>query len=151
MKTRLLALAVTVGFVGAGCTFPSSRRLVSRSAVGHVQKIEYGTIEKMNGVVVEGQRGPIGTVGGGLVGSAAASDVGHGAGRALAQAAGAVVGAVAGQAVEEVATRKDALEIVVKLDNGAIVMVTQTSPFAFNVGDRVAVASGGGGARVMLP
>lgn len=151
MKTQLLLLAVLIGVGSAGCTFPSSSRVVSRSQVGRAQRIDYGTIEKMNSVVVAGQRGQIGTLGGGLTGAAATSDVGHGAGHALAQAGGAVVGAVAGQAVEEVVTRKDALEIIVKLDNGSLVMVTQETSPGFQIGDRVLVASGGGGDRVMLP
>jgi outer membrane lipoprotein SlyB len=102
-------------------------------------------------VVVAGDRGPIGLYGGGATGAAATGSVGHGVGRDLAQVGGAVVGAVGGQAVEEAVTRKDAREMVIKLDSGVMVVVTQVGSPEFGVGERVAIASGPGGARVMAP
>ena len=116
-----------------------------------MQRIEYGTVEKASRVVVEGQHGQIGTYGGGLSGAAAAGGVGHGVGTDLARAGGAVVGAVAGQAVEEGMTRKEALELTVKLEDGSRVVITQAGAPVFGVGDRVAVAHGAGGARVLAP
>jgi outer membrane lipoprotein SlyB len=151
MKTTWLGVMVVVGFFGAGCTFPSSSRVVGRQQAGQLQRIEYGTIEKVSDVVIEGNRGPIGTYGGAVTGAAAAGAAGHGTGRDLARAGGAVAGAVAGQAVEEAVTRKDAQEMVVKMDNGSLVVVTQPAKPAFGVGDRVAVISGAGGARVTAP
>jgi outer membrane lipoprotein SlyB len=151
MKTISLISAVAVIAVSAGCTFPSSGRLVSRQQVGQLQQIEYGTIQKLSPVVVGGQRSEIGTVGGGITGAAATNGTGEGVGRDLARAGGAVVGAVTGSAVEEGVTRKDGLEMMIKLDSGSLVVVTQVAPPAFAVGDRVAVASGAGGARVMIP
>lgn len=151
MKTAAFGVAACLVIVGAGCTFPSSKRVVSQRQAGQIQRIEYGTIQKVNEVVIAGDKGPIGLYGGGAAGAAATSTVGHGAGRDLAQVGGAVVGAVGGQAVEEVVTRKDAREMVIKLDNGSMVVVTQAGPAEFGVGDRVAIASGAGGARVMAP
>jgi outer membrane lipoprotein SlyB len=58
---------------------------------------------------------------------------------------------VAGQAVEEVATRKRAQEISIRLDDGSTVIVTQESSSGlFMDGDRVRVISGGGHARVSM-
>jgi outer membrane lipoprotein SlyB len=151
MNARLLGLAIATGVFATGCTFPSSGRIVSRRQVGQLQRIEYGTVQQVNAVVVEGERGPIGLYGGGLTGAAAGGGVGHGVGRDLAQAGGAVVGAIAGQAVEEAVTRKTAAEIVIKLENGSTVVVTQVAPPIVAVGDRVGVASGPGGSRVLLP
>lgn len=151
MNPRLAGMAIAVVVLGAGCTFPSGSRVVNRRQVGQLQHIEYGTVQQVSPVVVEGERGQIGLVGGGLSGSAAAGGVGQGVGRDLARAGGAVVGAVAGQAVEEAATRKAAAELTIKLENGSVVVVTQESPPTFAVGDRVGVASGAGGARVLVP
>jgi len=151
MNFRLFVLAVVTAALTVGCTFPSSRRVVGRGQVGQLQRIEYGTVQQMNPVVVAGERGQIGLYGGGLTGAAAGGGVGHGVGRDLARAGGAVVGAVAGQAVEEVATRQDAMEIVVKLETGSTVVLTQLQPPSVVVGDRVGVASGAGGARILLP
>jgi outer membrane lipoprotein SlyB len=69
----------------------------------------------------------------------------------VVQATGAVAGAVVGQAVEEVATRKRAQEITIRLDDGSTVSVTQeVSTGLFMDGDRVKVLNGGGGARVAM-
>jgi outer membrane lipoprotein SlyB len=151
MNLKLVGLATLAGIVLTGCTLPSSGRVVSRRQVGQLQRIEWGTVQTVNDVVVEGERGQIGLYGGGLTGAAAGGGIGHGVGRDLARAGGAVVGAVAGQAVEEAVTRKSAKEMVIKLENGSIVLITQVSAPAVAVGDRVGVASGPGGSRVMLP
>jgi outer membrane lipoprotein SlyB len=151
MKTAAFGAALCLAVVGAGCTFPSSKRVVSRQQAGQLQRVEYGTIEKMNDVVISGQQGPIGIYGGGAAGAASMGRTGHGVGRDLAQVGGAVVGAVAGQAVEEAVTRKDAREMIIKMDNGQLVLVTQAMPADFAVGQRVAVANGPGGARVLTP
>jgi outer membrane lipoprotein SlyB len=151
MNTKRMILALMVGALLTGCTLPSGSRVVSRRQVGQMQRIEYGTVQKVNNVVVEGERGQIGLYGGGVTGAAAGGAVGQGVGRDLARAGGAVVGAVAGQAVEEAVTRKPALELTIKLESGALVVVTQEAPPTFAVGDRVGVASGPGGSRVMVP
>ncbi|HEX2852786.1 MAG TPA: hypothetical protein VHO24_06070 [Opitutaceae bacterium] len=151
MKTAAFGAAVCLIVVSAGCTFPSSKRVVSRDQAGHLARIEYGTIEKVNEVVISGQRGAIGLYGGGAAGGAAMGGTGQGVGRDLAQVGGAVVGAIGGQAVEEAVTRKDGREMIIKLDSGAMVVVTQASPPDFGVGERVAVANGPGGARVFAP
>jgi outer membrane lipoprotein SlyB len=93
----------------------------------------------------------VGVGGGAITGAAAGSGVGHGAGTSLAQAGGAVVGAVGGEAIEEAATRKPGQAITIKLENGSTVIVTQASPPDFNVGDRVALVNGPGGAQVTWP
>jgi outer membrane lipoprotein SlyB len=151
MKTACVGVCVVLGALAAGCTFPSSGRLVSRQQVGHVQRLDYGTVQKVSPVVIGGERSILGLYGGGAVGGAGAGAVGQGTGRDLAQAGGAVAGAVVGQAVEEAATRKDGIELIVKLDNGSLVTVTQPATPTFAVGDRVAVANGPGGGRVIAP
>jgi outer membrane lipoprotein SlyB len=148
-----MLIPLAAGCVGlvAGCNFPSKTPMVSRQQVNQVRHIEYGTVQKTDVVVVAGQNTVLGTYGGGATGAAAAGDVGHGVGTDLARVGGAVVGAVAGQAVEEVVTRKSGLMMTIKLENGGTVVVTQEAPPVFNVGDRVAVISGPGGAQVTLP
>lgn len=149
-KTLIPLVAGCAGLV-SGCNFPSSKPMVSRQQVNQVRHIEYGTVQKTDSVVVVGQNSAIGTYGGGITGAAAAGGVGHGVGTDLARAGGAVVGAVAGQAVEEVATRKPGLTMTIKLESGNTVVVTQQAPPLFNVGDRVALISGPGGAQVTMP
>jgi outer membrane lipoprotein SlyB len=152
MKSKLLTLGLAGGLTVAlvGCTFPSSRRTVPAGQANVLQRSETGVVTSVRDVNIEGQKGQIGMYGGGIIGGAAASG-GRGVGGAIVQASGAVVGAVAGQAVEEVATRKRAQEISIRLDDGSTVTVTQDiSTGRFMDGDRVRVMNGGGYARVTM-
>jgi len=152
MKTKLSLLVFSAGlaFVVVGCTFPSSRRTVPIGQANVMSRVEVGTVTSVRQVNIEGQKGNLGMYGGGLIGAAAGSG-GHGVGGAVVQATSAVAGAVAGQAVEEVATRKYAQEITVRLDDGSTVVVTQEANTGlFQDGDRVRVLNGGGYARVTM-
>ena len=152
MKTKLSLFAFSAGLSVAlvGCTFPSSRRTVPIGQANVMSRVETGTVTNVRQVNIEGQKGNLGMYGGGLVGAAAGSG-GRGVGGAVVQATSAVAGAVAGQAVEEVATRKYAQEITVRLDDGSTVVVTQEANTGlFQDGDRVRVLNGGGYARVTM-
>lgn len=152
MKSNTLPVILGTGLVLllAGCTFPSSRRTVPIGQANVLNRVEVGTVTSVRQVNIEGQKSSLGTFGGGMVGAAAASG-GKGVGGAVMQAGGAVAGAIAGQAVEEVATRKYAQEITVRLDDGTTVVVTQEANTGlFQDGDRVRVLNGGGHARVTL-
>ena len=151
MKSKLpLFLLTGISITFSGCTFPSSRTTVPAAQANVLQRAEYGTVTSVREVNIEGQKGQLGMYGGGLIGAAAASG-GRGVGGAVVQATGAVAGAVVGQAVEEVATRKRAQEINVRLDDGSTVTVTQDSSTGLFIdGDRVRVINGGGYARVAM-
>lgn len=149
----LLVFACGLLVTAAGCTFPSSRRMVPAAQANVMQNVELGTVTSVREVNIEGQKSHLGLLGGGAVG-AAATRPGAGnsnVGTALGQAAGTVVGAVAGQAVEEVATRANGQEIIIRLDDGRTVVVSQNVDGGlFRDGDRVRVLHGGGGARVAM-
>ena len=74
--------------------------------------------------------------------------MGSGKGHIVGAIAGAVLGGLAGNAIEENVTKKNALEITVKLDSGRLLAITQAADEEFRVGDRVRVLSGGGVTRV---
>ena len=115
-----------------------------------LQRSELGVVTSVREVNIEGSKGQLGLYGGGIIGGAVASGGSGVAGR-VTQAAGAVAGAVVGQAVEEVATRRVAQEITIRLDDGSTVTVTQEiSTGRFMDGDRVRVINGGGNARVTM-
>ena len=61
---------------------------------------------------------------------------------------GAVAGGLAGSAVEENVTKKNALEITVKLDSGKMIAVVQEMGENFYPGERVRVLSNDGATRV---
>ena len=62
---------------------------------------------------------------------------------------GAVAGGVAGHAIEEHATKKNGLELTVRLDSGrTIAIVQEDTGESFRVGDRVRLLESGGTARI---
>ncbi|MGZ8258431.1 MAG: glycine zipper 2TM domain-containing protein, partial [Methylotenera sp.] len=107
-----------------------------------------GIVESVRQVKLEGTKSPIGTVAGGAVGGVAGSTIGHGRGSTIAAIVGAVAGGIAGAAAEEGITRKDGLEITVKLDGGGLVAVVQEADEPFNAGDKVRLIESGGTTRV---
>lgn len=105
-------------------------------------------VESVRQVKLEGTKSPVGTAGGAVVGGIAGNQVGHGAGQAIATVVGAIVGGIAGSAAEEGITRKNGLEITVKLDSGPLVAVVQEADEEFHPGDKVRLIESGGTTRV---
>ena len=72
-----------------------------------------------------------------------------GRGQIVGAILGAVAGGIAGSAIEENTTKKNALEITVRLDGGQLIAVVQEmGSERFQPGDRVRVLSGNGSSRV---
>jgi outer membrane lipoprotein SlyB len=105
-------------------------------------------VESVRQVLLEGTKTPIGTVAGGAIGGIAGGSVGGGRGSAITSVIGAVAGGIAGSAIEELATRKDALEITIKLDSGALIAIVQEADETFQPGDRVRIIENGRTSRV---
>lgn len=150
MNTPSMRCFLVLALLGilAGCASSNSGSVYSRDEARRVQTVKTGTVESVRSVKLEGTKSPVGTIAGGAVGGIAGSSVGSGRGSSIAAVIGAVAGAVAGSALEEVATRKDALEITVKLDGGGMVAIVQEADEAFNAGDRVRIVEHGGTSRV---
>lgn len=151
MKSKLPLFAFVAGALAlaAGCTFPSSKSIYDRSSAGRSMSVDNGSVVAVREVAVSGRTTIVGVGGGALVGGAAASG-GSGVGGAVVQAAGAVGGAIFGEAVEEVATRKNAQEITIKLRSGETTVVVQevSKEGRFAVGEHVQILHGGAGATV---
>ena len=117
--------------------------MYTRDQARREQTVRMGVVESVREVLMEGTKSPAGTIAGGAVGGIAGSTVGGGKGAAVAAVIGAVAGAIAGSAIEEGVTRRQAMEITVKLDGGRIIAVVQEGdPREFRPGDRVRVLSG---------
>ena len=141
MKTALILLS-TVALL-AGCASSKSGDVYTRDQARREQTVRMGVVESVREVLMEGTKSPAGTIAGGAVGGIAGSTVGGGKGAAVAAVIGAVAGAIAGSAIEEGVTRRQAMEITVKLDGGRIIAVVQEGdPREFRPGDRVRVLSG---------
>ncbi|MDP3438465.1 MAG: glycine zipper 2TM domain-containing protein [Azonexus sp.] len=147
IKTFTL-LMISVALL-AGCASSKSGDVYSRDQARREQTIRMGVVESVREVQMEGTKSPVGTIAGAAVGGIAGSSLGGGKGSAVAAVIGAVAGGLAGSAIEEGATRKRAMEITVKADNGRLIAIVQEGdPREFHPGDRVRIISSGGESRV---
>lgn len=140
----ILFLAVLLTFCAA-CASSRSTRSYTREEARRVQTVETGQVIRVEPVRIEGTKTPLGVIAGGALGAALGSTIGRGTGQVLAGVAGGIAGGIAGGAVEEQATKKDGLEITVRLDTGKAVVVVQEADIAFQSGDRVALIKGSDG------
>jgi outer membrane lipoprotein SlyB len=148
MKVSKLLLVAFVSVFLMACASSNSGSVYKRDDARKVQTVKTGIVESVRTVKLEGTKSPVGTVAGGAIGGIAGSSIGSGRGSAIAAVIGAVAGGLAGAATEEVVTRKDALEITVKLDGGAMIAIVQEADEAFQPGDRVRIVENADTSRV---
>ena len=148
MKLSKLLLVAFISVFLAACASSNSGSVYSRDDARKVQTIKTGVVESVRTVRLEGTKSPIGTVAGGAIGGIAGSSVGGGRGSAIAAVIGAVAGGLAGSAIEEGVTRKDALEITVKLDGGSMIAIVQEADESFKPGDKVRIVENADTSRV---
>jgi outer membrane lipoprotein SlyB len=115
------------------------------------QPVQYGRITRIDPVMLEGDEqlglgAVLGAAAGGLIGST----IGGGTGRDVAIVLGAIGGGVLGQNVQnKYVDKRPGSHIVVALDNGVQVAVTQPVDPNLKVGDRVMIQGSGQNARVV--
>ncbi len=146
-STRLLVVSLLAALLAA-CASSNSGSVYSRDEARKVQTVKTGVIESVRQVKLEGTKSPVGTIAGGAVGGIAGSSVGGGRGSAIAAVIGAVAGGLAGSALEEGVTRKDGVELTVKLDGGGLIAIVQEADEAFTAGEKVRILESGGVSRV---
>lgn len=145
---RLIAVAIACAALLAGCASSQSGSTYERRQARQEMSVQLGVVESVRHVTIEGTKSPVGTVAGAGIGGLAGSNIGRGRGSTAGAIVGAVIGGVAGSAVEEQVTKKDGLEITIKLDSGELIAVTQEADEAFHPGERVRVLRGSGATRV---
>jgi outer membrane lipoprotein SlyB len=96
-----------------------------------------GKVESVAAVKQKGEGTGIGVVGGAVVGGLLGSQVGGGSGKNVATVLGAVGGGVAGNEVEKRARATTMYQVRVRMDDGSVRTVTQSSAPA--VGQKVTV------------
>lgn len=131
-----------------GCASSRSGDVYTRDQTRREMNVRTGVVESVREVLMEGSKSGTGTLAGAAIGGVAGSTMGSGKGHIVGAIAGAVLGGLAGNAIEENATKKNALEITVRLDNGQMIAVVQEMGEVFYAGDRVRVLSGSGSTRV---
>jgi outer membrane lipoprotein SlyB len=144
MKYISLLLVVIL----VGCASSNSGDVYTREQTRQVEHIKMGVVESVRQVKIEGTDSAFGTIAGGAVGGVAGNAIGNGRARGLTTVIGAVAGALAGKAAEEGLTKKDGVEITVKLESGELVAVVQEATEEFHPGEKVRLLENGGVTRV---
>jgi len=113
--------------------------------------IRYGQIVRIDPTTLEGdhQLG-VGAIMGAAVGGLLGSHIGQGSGATVAAVMGALGGGYLGNEMQnKYADKRAGSHIMVRLDNGVMVSVTQPADANLRVGDRVMVQESGQKARVV--
>lgn len=149
VAVRMFVVALLVSSVMVGCASSMSGSAYPRAQARQSQQVQYGTVENVRPVLIEGTKNNVGTVAGAALGGLAGSNIGQGKGQIAGAIGGVLLGGLAGATVEEGVTRRQGLEIVVRLDNGRTMAVVQEADEPFNPGERVRLVTGyDGTARV---
>ena len=148
MRTLRLIAVVALTALLVACASSNSGSVYRRDEAGKTQIVRTGVVESVRLVKLEGTKTHVGTAAGAVVGGVAGSTIGHGRGSVIAAVVGAVAGGLAGSAIEEGVTRKDGIEITVKLDSGGLVAIVQEADEQFHPGEKVRLLESGGTTRV---
>ena len=148
MNISKLLIIAFLTLLTAACASSNSGNVYKRDDARKVQTVRTGIVESVRTVQLEGTKSPVGSLAGGVVGGIAGSSVGGGRGSAIASVIGAVLGGLVGSAAEEGLTRKEGIEITVKLDGGAMIAIVQEADEQFNSGDRVRLVENSDTSRV---
>lgn len=151
-KYKVYFFVLMSGAVLAGCAQPTlTGTTYSRGEARQAQTVQMGMVESVTPVVIEGRTdGVVGAGTGAVLGGIVGHGIGGGRGQDIATVAGVVAGGIAGQRIEEAASRRQGIEITVRLDNGSFVSVVQEvdQNQGFAPGDRVRVLGQGRTMRV---
>ncbi|MGP1626581.1 MAG: glycine zipper 2TM domain-containing protein [Aggregatibacter segnis] len=143
MKKIALAILISLTLVGCANEDIYGGNVYSGAQAKEARSISYGTIVSTRPVKIQSDnQGVVGTIGGGAIGGIAGSAIGGGTGRALATAVGAVAGAVVGSKVEEKASQVNAIEMVIRKDDGKEIVVVQKAEANLVPGARVRIVGG---------
>lgn len=148
MNSKILLAVLAATAILAGCATSKSGDVYSRDEALREQSVRLATVESVRPVTIQGTRSGIGAAAGGIAGGVAGSGVGHGKGSTIAGVLGAVGGGIAGQAIEEGTTRKNGVEITVRLQNGELRAIVQEETDKFVAGQKVRLLTSGGVTRV---
>lgn len=134
-----------------GCVTDKTGTSYSQEEARQVQQVQFGTIYQIQLVKIEGSQSGVGAVAGGASGAVAASAIGGGRGSTLSAIVGGVAGGLLGNLAEKKITKKQGVELTIKLDNGTLVStVQQVDPKSpFSVGERVKILGQGKTRRVV--
>jgi len=106
------------------------------------QCVGCGVIEAIRTVELRGTASGIGAVTGGVTGAVLGNTMGRGRGNTAMTLLGAAGGALADNEIEKSMKKRYAYRVTVRMDDGSIRTLSQSTPPAFAVGDKVKVVDG---------
>jgi outer membrane lipoprotein SlyB len=145
---RTVLLAVFAAALLAGCASSRSGSVYSRDDARREATVRMGVVESVRSVTIEGTKSNVGTAGGAIAGGVGGATMGQGRGAVVGAVAGALIGGIAGAVAEEGLTRREGVEITVRLENGDLRAIVQEADEVFKPGERVRLLSVNGQTRV---
>ena len=144
LSRPMVAAACLAALLGlSACAGPrNTNTTYSPSDIGRSAQVSYGVIVSMRPVTIQSQSG-VGTLGGAAAGGVAGSFIG-GDPRVniLGAIGGAIIGGLAGTAVDRSVNTGEAMEFIIREDDGQTVSVVQTNEARFQSGERVVLTRG---------
>ena len=101
-----------------------------------------GVVESVRTVELRGQASGIGAVTGGLTGAVLGNTLGRGRGNTAMTIIGAAGGALAGNEIEKNVNKHYAYRVTIRMDDGSVRAISQSTPPPFAVGDKVRLVDG---------
>ena len=154
MKTKILAVVIIASTLGlAGCAANPYGNAYNVNDARQMQQVYYGTVVRTQAVTLNGNGNGIGTLAGGAIGGILGSGVGGGTGSEIASIGGALLGGYLGNAAGNQATKRNGVNLTIKMDSGRTVsIVQQVNPqVMFSTGERVQVNESADGTSRVTP
>ncbi len=127
----------------AGCAPAYTNSTYAAPQIGQAAPVSYGVIVSMRPVVVRTPNNGVGMLAGAAAGGAAGSFIGGDPrSNILGGIGGAVVGGLLGNAIQNQVSTGQAVEFLIREDNGQLISVVQTNENGFVPGQRVAIIHG---------
>jgi len=141
--SALVLAAIVLVAALSGCAAPPPNSTYGGYGVGRAAQVSYGTIVSMRDVNVQGPSSGIGALGGAAAGGVAGSFLGGDPRmNILGAIGGALIGGIAGSAVEGGLASGQAVEFIIRVDDGQTISVVQSNEYHFVPGQRIAIIRG---------
>ena len=134
MKATVLILFISMMLLGSCTTHPVS---TSHHNGPKIKEVQTGKVISIKKTTIAGQRSSIGGRVGSTAGRIAGGAIGSGYGSVLGSIVGSVIGGAVGSGIDNRTKKIPALELLIKLDDGQQVTVTQPVKTLFKLGDEV--------------
>ncbi|WP_297476660.1 glycine zipper 2TM domain-containing protein [uncultured Photobacterium sp.] len=151
-KKMMVAVAMILSFGVVGCAQNPYGNTYNVAEARTMQTVLSGTITKLDAVTMNSDgESTIGTLAGAAVGGILASKIGGGSGSDIAAIGGALAGGALGSSAGDAISKRQGVNIIIKLDSGRTVAVVQeVDPnMLFKVGQRVDLYQQGRTTRVV--